>query len=100
MTEINVEYMVFGGTFLELSNGARRFGDSPYGDVFGNFETAYKFYSGIDLVEEYRLMSESSLFGGLSVYKRMERVERRDDDTSEVDVIMFECFDGEEWSND
>ena len=94
-----VAYMVFGGTFLELSNGARHFGGSPYGDTFGDFEDAYRFYDGIDLEEEYMLMSRSNLFGGTSVYKRLERAELNGDDPAVVDVIMFECFDGTEVSH-
>ena len=96
MSEKKVEYIVECGTFLELSNGTRRFGDSPFGDVLDDFEDAYRFYDDIDVEEEYELMSKSRLFGGRSVYKRLDRVEYRNDNTSVVDVIMFEYFDGEE----
>ena len=95
-----VEYMVFGGTFHTLANGARRFGDSPYGDTFERFEDAYDSYNGIDITEEHRLMSQSCLFGCMSTYKRLDRVEFRDDDPTVVDVIMFECYDGTEVSHD
>ena len=95
---IEVRYVVSAGTFLELSNGTRRFGDSPMADDFDDFEDAYVFYNSIDIEEEHRLMSQSNLFAGRSTYKRLERVEFFDDDTAEVDVIMFESYDGEDFN--
>jgi len=94
-----IRYDVEGGTFIELSNGVRRFGGSPYGDSFDDFESAFAFYGSIDIEKEHKLMSKSNLFGSESTYKRLDRIAFYDDGTANVDVIIFEYYNGIEVLN-